>query len=352
MFTSGTTGTPRGAVFAQRQIDFITRVDTNGVWGDPAAPVQHAMSGMSLTHLGPTTKLTGNLMRGGTTHLMSRWSPTTALEMVQHHRMPVIAGVPTQVTLMMHHAEVDSYDLSSVRAVVMGGGPATPALIREVRERLDVPVMVRYSCTEAGVGLGTRAGDDPADSEHSVGRPHDGVTLAIRGPEGEDLAPGQIGEVCLRSPAIMSRYWNDPDATAACMTDDGAVRTGDLGFVDEEGRLHLTGRSSDMYVRGGYNVHPVEVEAALADCSGVAEVAIAGRPDDVMGEVGVAVVVPQDPHSPPTLEDLRAHAGNRLAAHKLPAEIILTDRLPLTPMDKVDRRALRTTVTGQQEAEH
>ena len=151
-------------------------------------------------------------------------------------------------------------------------------------------------------------------------------------------------EVLLRSAAVMSGYWRDPAATAAALTPDGFVRTGDLGFVDERGRLHLVGRRKEMYVRGGYNVFPVEVEAVLAGAPGVRAVAVVPRPDDVMGEVGVAVVVVDGP--PPDLTSLREYGAQQLAAYKLPEDIRYVDELPLTPGDKVDRKALQRLVTG------
>jgi len=138
----------------------------------------------------------------------------------------------------------------------------------------------------------------------------------------------------------MIGYWRDPEATRAAYTADGYVRTGDLGWLDDRGRLHLVGRQKEMYVRGGYNVYPVEVEAVLSTCPDVAAVAIAPRPDDVMGEIGVAFVVPRDRAHPPTLEQLRDYAAERLARHKLPEALVLVDSLPLTAAEKVDRRAL------------
>ena len=260
--------------------------------------------------------------------------------------LTAVAGIPTQVALMLRHPSFDRRDLSSVQAVVMGGGPATPALVREARERLGVPVAVRYSCTEAGIGVGTAFTDPPEDAEVSVGRAHAGVTLSIRAEDGSELPAGEQGEVCLASAATMRGYWRDPDATAAAFTADGAVRTGDLGWVDEQGRLRLTGRSKEVYVRGGYNVAPQRVEAVLADAPGVRDVAVVARPDDVMGEVGVAVVVPTDPTAPPTLEVLRSHAEGRLARHELPEALLLRAALPLTAAEKVDRRALAAEATG------
>jgi acyl-CoA synthetase (AMP-forming)/AMP-acid ligase II len=338
VFTSGTTGLPKGAVFANRQIAFITEVDTGMRWGGGGP----ALGSTSLAHLGPTTKLVGSLMRGGSTFQVERWRAGDALAATARHRMASLAGIPTQLALMLHHPDFASTDLSSVRTVVLGGGPATPALVAEIRARLAAPVAVRYSCTEAGTGLGTEFADPPEDAEVSVGRPHHGVDLALRDPDSGDPMPdGEVGEVCLRSPAVMSGYWRDPDATRAAFWPDGFVRTGDLGRLDDNGRLHLCGRAKEMYVRGGYNVHPMEVESVLAAHPRVRDVAMVARPDDVMGEVGVAFVAPFDRADPPTLDDLRAFAASQLAHHKLPEQLVVVDDLPLTPMDKVDKRALR-----------
>lgn len=344
VFTSGTTGLPRGAVFGGRQLEFICEVDTAGAWGDPAAPAVHALAGTSLAHLGPTTKLPGTLRRGVTTHLVDRWKAADALDLTARHRMPAVAGIPTQVALMARDPSIGSVDLSCVRSVVMGGGPATPDLVRGARDAFAAPVSVRYACTEAGVGVGTAPTDPDEDAEVSVGRPHPGVELTVRDPDGRPLPDGQVGEVCLRSPAVMSGYHRDPVSTAAAFWGDGAVRTGDLGRLDDRGRLRLAGRLGERYVRGGENVHPFEVESVLADHPGVAEVAVVGRPDPVMGEVGVAFVVANAGSPAPDREELARFAGDRLAPFKLPAEVVAVDALPLTAMDKVDRRRLHDLV--------
>ena len=157
-----------------------------------------------------------------------------------------------------------------------------------------------------------------------------------------EVPEGEIGEVCLRSQAVMAGYFRDPEATAAVMTADGAVRTGDLGWLDDRAGSISAGRAKEMYVRGGYNVFPLEVEAVLCEHPSVAHVAVAPRPDPVMGEIGVAVVVLRDGASPPLLEDLRTHAEGRLARHKMPEALLVMDELPRTAMEKVDRRALQT----------
>jgi acyl-CoA synthetase (AMP-forming)/AMP-acid ligase II len=341
VFTSGTTGTPKGAVFGGRQIAFITQCDVGEQWGQGG----HAMAGSALAHLGPTTKLAGNLKKGNTQHLSSRpWKASEALASIAELGIAAFGGVPTQVALMLRDPAFDTTDLSSVKAVVMGGGPATPALVREARRRIPAPLSVRYSCTEAGIGCGTAFTDPLEDAEVSVGRPQSGVRLSIVAEDGTPLPPGEIGEVCLGSPAVMEGYWRNSTANADVFTADGSVRTGDLGWLDDQGRLRLAGRNQERYVRGGYNVHPMEVEAVLADHPDVVAVALVGRADPVMGEVGVAVIVPRSGATTPDLSQLRAFASDRLARYKLPDDLVVLSALPLTAGEKIDRRALERLI--------
>jgi acyl-CoA synthetase (AMP-forming)/AMP-acid ligase II len=342
VFTSGTTGIPKGALYGNRQLQFITDNDVGDAWGGGG----RSFTGTSFAHLGFMTKLPGNLRRGGTSFIMRRWSARESLALLAEHQMTTVAGVPAQVALMLRQPDFDDYDLTSVRFIIAGGGPITPGLAEEARDRFHAALATRYSCTEAGIGLGTAFDDPEEDAVVSVGRPHPAVELRLLDDGDRPVAAGEVGAVCLRSPAVMSRYWGDPDATRAAFTVDGFVRTGDLGWLDERARLRLVGRTKEMYVRGGYNVYPVEVEAVLSTHPGVAAVALIPRLDPVMGEVGVAVVVPQDPAHPPTLEALRSYGADQLARYKLPEDLSLLDALPLTAMDKVDRRSLARTVAA------
>jgi acyl-CoA synthetase (AMP-forming)/AMP-acid ligase II len=342
VFTSGTTGTPKGALYGTRQLSFITANDVGDAWGGGGS----GFTGTSFAHLGFMTKLAGNLRRGGTSFIMRRWSAHGSLALLAEQRMTNVAGVPAQLALMLREPDFDRFDLDSVAFIVVGGGPVTPGLAEEARARFGALLSTRYSCTEAGIGLGTAFDDPDEDAVVSVGRPHRAVELRLLDETDRPVPAGNVGAVCLRSPAVMSGYWRDPDATKAAFTPDGFVRTGDLGWLDEQGRLRLVGRTKEMYVRGGYNIYPVEVEAVLSTHPGVAAVALVPRPDAVMGEVGVAVVVATDAAHPPTLEALRAFSAERLARYKLPEELRVVDALPLTAMDKVDRRRLATEVGG------
>ena len=343
VFTSGTTGAPKGAVFTDRQLVAVTNYDTGGAWGD--APFAQYGS-TQFAHVGFTTKLPWYLRLGSTTHLLDRWRAGDVLDLVERERISTIGGVAPQVALLLRDPELDQRDLSHVKLLVMGGSASPPALVEEARRRFDAGYSIRWSSTESG-GIGTATAPDAPDDEtlHTVGRPRPGMAIEVRDDDGRPLPADEVGMVWLRSDAVMSGYWDDPEQTASTLV-GGWLRTGDLGRVDGEGRLVLAGRSGDMYIRGGYNVHPAEVEAVLGTHPGVHDVAVVPRADDVLGEIGVAVVVPTESSAPPDLAALRTHAGRVLSHHKLPEAIHVVDALPLTAMQKVDRRSLSATVAA------
>ena len=204
--------------------------------------------------------------------------------------------------------------------IIAGGGPVTPGLAEEARRRFGAQLATRYSCTEAGIGLGTAFDDPDEDAIVSVGRPHASVELALLDDDDRRRSPPARSARCACAPPPSCRATGAiPSRPRAAFTADGFVRTGDLGWIDDRGRLRLVGRSKEMYVRGGYNVYPVEVESVLSTHPDVAAVAIVPRADDVMGEIGVAVVVPRDPAPRPTLAELRdVRRAPHVAAYKLP----------------------------------
>ena len=350
VLTSGTTGRPKGAMFCNRHLAAVTRYDLgrDGLdrWGGGNA----MLAGTQFAHVGFMTKFAWYVRTGATLMLLDRWRAADVLDIVEATRMPVIGGVAPQVALMLQDPHFDERDLSAVQALIVGGAPSPPTLVTEARRRFGAAYSIRYSSTESG-GVGTGTALDAPDTEalHTVGRPRPGMGLAIRGEDGRDLPAGEVGEVWLRSDAAMDRYWDDPAATAEALR-DGWLRTGDLGSLDAAGCLTLVGRDSEMYLRGGENVYPVQVETVLATHPRVREIAVVPRPDEVMGNRGVAVVVPADPGHPPVLEDLRSFAADDLARFKLPEDLVIADALPLTPGHKLDRHALRRRLTGHDES--
>ncbi|MFZ6004683.1 MAG: class I adenylate-forming enzyme family protein [Actinomycetota bacterium] len=349
VFTSGTTGQPKGALFRDRQLAAVTRIDVADAWGDPSAPTTQMLASTQFAHVGFMTKLAWYLRLGTTTHILGRWRAADALACIVEQRMTSIGGVAPQIALLLKE-DLESYDLSCVQTLVVGGAASPPAMVREAKARFDAAYSIRYSSTESGgCGTGTAFDADEEEALFTVGSPRGGIEVSIHpyedgaghgfGTTDAPLEPGDVGEVWLRSPTTMSEYWNDPEATAAALH-DGWLRTGDLGLIDERGLLRLAGRKTEMFIRGGYNVYPAEVEGALADHPRIAEVAVVPRPDDVMGEIGVAVVVPSEPARPPTLDDLREFLAPKVARYKIPEALRLVDELPLTPMQKIDRRSL------------
>ena len=195
------------------------------------------------------------------------------------------------------------------------------------------------TCALPIFGLGTALDADDEEALHTVGRPRTGVEAAVRDDDGRPVPDGEVGELWLQTPSAMSGYWGDPIGTAAALV-DGWLRTGDLAHRDPAGCYRLAGRVREMFIRGGYNVYPLEVEAVLGTHPGVEQVAVIPRSDPVLGEVGVAVVVPWDPDTPPTLEDLVSHGRADLASYKLPEALRIVDHLPLNAGDKLDRQTL------------
>jgi acyl-CoA synthetase (AMP-forming)/AMP-acid ligase II len=212
-----------------------------------------------------------------------------------------------------------------------------------MREVLRCPVITRYTSTEAGVTTSTLATDPDEVIATTVGRPTPAVELRIVDPATATPRPaGEVGEVVCRSPAMMRGYWRDPALTATVIDADGWLYTGDLGCLGEDGNLRLVGRLKDMYIRGGYNVYPAEVESVLSDHPAVARAAVVAAPDPVLGEVGVAFVVPAPGADRAALarDELRAWCRARIADYKAPDHVLLVEDLPTTSMLKVDKRAL------------
>jgi acyl-CoA synthetase (AMP-forming)/AMP-acid ligase II len=342
VFTSGTTGLPKGALFCASQVQAVADADTAAQSGPTPLLVA-----TGLHHVGFMTKLAGHLLAGNRLHILERWRAADALDLICAERVSVIGGVASQVALLLRVPGLDERDLSAVRALVIGGGPSPADLVRRAREAFGAAYSIRYSSTESG-GLGTLTAFDAPDEElfHTVGRPRPGTEVSVRDEAGAQVPAGTTGEVWLRGPATMAEYWHDPEATVRALTPDGWLRTGDLGRLDERGLLRLDGRRDDMFIRGGHNVHPQEVEAVLQEYPAVAEVAVVPRDDPVMGQVGVAVVVPSGPGADLSLDGLRGFAARRLARHKIPEDLRIVESLPLTSGQKVDRSALRKLVGG------
>jgi acyl-CoA synthetase (AMP-forming)/AMP-acid ligase II len=237
------------------------------------------------------------------------------------------------------------HDVSSFRLFLCGGAPVPAALIARVRETLGTTkVLPVYGQTESLILTTCLPGDSDERAASSSGRPVEGVQVAIIDPEGTPLAPGEIGEICYRTPGAMLGYWRNPDATAAMIGDGGWRRSGDLGYLDEADYLQVTGRIKDMIIRGGVNISSREVEEMLEQHPRVVSAAVVGVPDERLGERVGAFVVPTG--AEPTLAELTAFLEERfrLAKQKLPEVLRVVPELPMTATGKVGKQELRAQV--------
>lgn len=345
VWTSGTTGEPKGAVYDHQTMAAISRNI-----GELTRPGDRRLLALPFAHVGYMTRMWDELANGTTLVLVGEpWSAEETLRLIREEGITMGTGVPTQWSLVLAHRDVERTDFSQLRVAALGGASIAPELVRQMRKVLGCPVITRYTSTEAGVCTSTLVGDDDEIVATTVGRPAPEVELRIvDAAGGSGVKPdGEVGEVCCRSPAMMRGYWRDPARTADVIDADGWLHTGDLGVVGADGNLRIVGRLKEMYIRGGYNVYPAEVEAALAEHPSVARAAVVGVPDPVLGEVGVAFVVPVADGAPPTLDGLRAWCRDRLADYKAPERLELVDDLPLTSMLKVDKRALAARTTEE-----
>jgi acyl-CoA synthetase (AMP-forming)/AMP-acid ligase II len=343
VWTSGSTGHPKGAVFDHRNLAAVAR-GTDVLSHDGA----RRLSPLPFAHVAFMTRPWDEIGRAMTTVITPQpWSAADAIRLMAEEAVTVGQGVPTQWALILRHESLARADLSSLRIIGTGAARVPAELVGALRARFGCPVVVRYTSTETSLGTGTRP-DDPDDVvATTVGRPVPGVEIELADEDGRPVEPGDVGRVRLRSAASMRGYVRsgadgplvDPEATTAVRAEDGWITTGDMGWVGPDGNLRLVGRATEMYIRGGYNVYPAEVEGVLGAHPHVVQAAVLGVPDDVLGEIGVAFVVPT-PGAEPSLQELREFCRASLADYKAPDRLHLIDELPLSAMAKVDKRVL------------
>lgn len=339
VWTGGTTGVPKGAWFDHHCLRAMS------LGGAPLCqPRDRRLSPLPFAHVGYMTRVWEELMNVVTTVVSpTPWAAETTLSVLESEAVTVCQGVPTQYEMMLDHPSLDTTDLSSLRIAATGAARVPPEMVAAVRERFGCPVVVRYASTESSLVTGTRLDDEVDVISTTVGRPNGDVELRLMDDHGVLIEPGtqQVGRIQIRSRASMRGYWKDPEKTSEVFTSDGWLDTGDLGWVGDDGNLRLTGRRAEMYIRGGYNVYPIEIENCLGSHPGVKTVAVVGaRVDHRLGEVGVMFAVPQA-GAELDLMEIRDFVRSRLADYKAPDALVVVDALPLTALGKVDKKALQ-----------
>ncbi|HZU80485.1 MAG TPA: AMP-binding protein [Acidimicrobiales bacterium] len=339
LYTSGTTGMPKGVAIRHRSVALI-----------PGEPNPHFSGGCWL-HSSPLFTFAGigfiyNPMQLG---LMGVYQPRFDagrwLQVVQELRPQFVFLVPSMAQLLVAHPDFDEADLTSIELCAIGSAPLAPATLRTMQERMpEAAVSNSYGMTEAGAAYCAMPKGESLKRIGSVGQPMPPLEVRFVDEEGEDVGPGEVGEVLLRMPGREREYYRNPEATAATWQ-GGWLHTGDLGRLDGDGYLYIVGRKKDIIIRGGNNVHAVDVESVLLDHPDVVEAAVVGVPHTVLGE-DVAAVVVLSPDAKATVDDIREHCAGRLADYKVPRRIEVTDELPRNATGKVLKPRLREQLVG------
>lgn len=335
LFTSGTTGRSKGVLCAHRQ-----SLSAPAAWaacGEMTSADRYLCINPFFHNFGFKAGILACLQTGATLIPMLTFDPEKTMAAVAEHRATVLPGPPTIYQVLLDHPRRADYDLSSLRFAVTGAAVVPVVLIERMQSELDIDiVLTAYGLTEAsGFGTMCRADDDAVTVATTCGRPIADFELRIDSPD-----PGEPGEVLLRGPNVMLGYLDDAEASAAAIDGEGWLHTGDIGTVDSAGNLSITDRLKDMYICGGFNVYPAEVEQVLARLDGVAEAAVIGVPDDRLGEVGKAFVVAK-PGATLDEDAVITYTKAHLANFKTPRSVEFLDVLPRNPGGKVVKPLLR-----------
>ena len=324
LYTAGTSQKHKGVVLSHANLLWTAERTARALRLDPDDTTLCVVPLSNIFGLG--TAFLTSVVAGAGLGLVERFTADGALDHVERWAPSVLHGVPTMFVLLRRALRARPADLSSVRTGIIAGAPVPPELVRAVREEIVPDVEIAYGLTETSPTVTITAPGDGEARSDSTGRPLEGVEVRILGDEGP-AAAGAAGEIAVRGPNVMLGYFRQPAATRAALTEDGFLRTGDLGSLDRDGYLTVVGRLSDVILRGGYSVHPREVEDHLRSLPAVEEAVVVGVPNEVLGELVCACVVPVE-GALVTEEEVRELCRPALAEFKLPDVVAFLDELP------------------------
>jgi long-chain acyl-CoA synthetase len=339
IYTSGTTGRPKGVLLDHANLTAMCEMSAES---SDLSAFDHSLLILPLFHAnGIVLGVLTPLLVGGRATIAGRFSPETFFGIVERVRPTFFSAVPAIYLMLLGRPHDEPADFSSLRFAVCGAAPMPAQFITAFEERFGVPIIEGYGLSE-GTCASTTNPLAGVRKPGTVGLPMKGQEVAIMAPDGRLLPPGETGEVVIRGPIVMRGYLNRPEDTAKTIV-DGWLHTGDVGRFDEDGYLMLVDRIKDLIIRGGENIYPSEIEAVLYRDSRVAEAAVVGAPDAVLGEVPVAFVSPK-PGQEVKPDELLDFCCTALAKYKLPTEIHVLERLPRNPIGKIHKPSLRANI--------
>jgi long-chain acyl-CoA synthetase len=336
LYTSGTTGVPKGAELTHANLKSNCKVSSK-MFGVGAGTV--TLGALPLFHaFGQTCGLNAMIAAGGALTLVPRFDPVKALEVIERDRVTIFEGVPTMYGAMLHAPERDRFDTSSLSLCVSGGAAMPVELMRGFEEAFGCKVLEGYGLSETSP-VASFNRPDRERKAGSIGVPIEGVEMKVVDDADNDLPQGESGEIVIRGHNVMKGYWGRPEATAEAIR-DGWFHSGDIATVDEDGYFFIVDRKKDMIIRGGYNIYPREVEEVLYSHPAVREAAVVGVPDAELGEeVGAAVALKDGGQA--SAEELRDFVKDRIAAYKYPRKVWFVDELPKGPTGKILKREIQ-----------
>ncbi|GAA3389821.1 long-chain fatty acid--CoA ligase [Streptomyces roseoviridis] len=334
LYTSGTTGHPKGAVLTHAGLRHNTEV--NGVEIQRMTPDDVVVGCLPLFHIfGQICTMSTAVRSGASLVMIPRFEPGAVLDAIARERATVFEGVPTMYAALLQYPS--EADVSTLRMCISGGASLPVEILHGFERRFGCAVLEGFGMSETSPVVTFNHPDRPRKAG-SVGTPIRDVEVRLLDDKGQDVTPGEVGELAVRGPNVMKGYWNRPEETAAAVP-DGWLRTGDLARADEDGFLYIVDRKKDMIIRGGYNVYPREIEEVLHEHPAVALAAVVGVPHADLGEEVAAAVVLR-PSAQATPDELREYVRERMAAYKYPRHVWLVDRLPLGPSGKILKREI------------
>lgn len=347
VYTSGSTGVPKGALMSHQNIIHMSLVEI-GMCGASADDIW--INHLPVNHVSGATEVGATGIVSNATQVLEPFNPIRTLELIQQHKVTILGQVPTMFAMQFASPDYDQYDLSSLQTVVISGAMAPLETLRKMRDTMCDNCYNCLGLTEvSGLITYTAKGDSLETLNLTVGKVAPDFEMKLVDHKRQRVEDGKVGEIAYRGTSVIKEYFKLPEATAAAFDEEGWFYSGDLGLIDEDGNLRMVGRSKEMYITNGENIYPAEIEEAIMRFPGVMLCAVVAVPHDIAGEIGRAYLVPL-PDAKIEVEELKEFLKTYLSSYKVPREYVFREMLPMTLLGKIEKKVLRQEVEAELKA--